>query len=150
MTSEDNPRVVVPPPLMLATFVGVGLLVDGGPIATGFVLAASLVIGLIGFGLITSSLGLFFRSKTRPEPWRPASFLVAAGPYRFSRNPMYLGMVFIGMAVALALSSFAATALALLAALILDRFVIRREEAYLTRRFGKQYQAYLERVRRWL
>ena len=150
MTTEDNPRVFVPPPLMLATFVGIGLLIDGGPLATDFVMAIALALGLAGLGLVASSLGLFFRGKTRPEPWRGASLLVAAGPYRFTRNPMYLGMILIGLAVALALSSVAACLLSILAALIIDRIVIRREEAYLTRRFGKNYDAYRERVRRWL
>jgi protein-S-isoprenylcysteine O-methyltransferase Ste14 len=150
MTSKDNPRVFVPPPLMLAAFVVVGLLIDGGPMATGLVLAAAMIVGLAGLGLIASALGLFFRSKTRPEPWRGASFLVAAGPYRFTRNPMYLGMILIGLAVALAFSSIAAALLSLLAAPIVDRIVIRREEAYLTRRFGEDYRAYREKVRRWL
>ena len=150
MTNEDNPRVFVPPPLMLAAFVGVGLLIDGGPMATGLVLAAAMIVGLAGLGLIASALGLFFRSKTRPEPWRAASFLVAAGPYRFTRNPMYLGMTLVGLAAALASSSAAAALMTLLAALIVDRVVIRREEAYLTRRFGMDYQAYRDKVRRWL
>ena len=150
MTSEDNPRVFVPPPLILAAFVGVGLLIDGGPVATSPVLAVALILGLAGLGLIASALGLFFQSKTRPEPWRGSGFLVAAGPYRFTRNPMYLGMILVALAVALAFSSVAAALLTLLAALIVDRVVIRREEAYLTRRFGKDYLAYREKVRRWL
>ena len=150
MTSEDNPRVFVPPPLMLAASVGAGLLIDGGPMATGLVLATAVIVGVAGLGLIASALGLFFRSETRPEPWQPARFLVAAGPYRYTRNPMYLGMIIVGLAVALAFSSIAAALLSLLAALIVDRIVIRREEAYLARRFGKDYQAYREKVRRWL
>ena len=150
MTSEDNPRVFVPPPLMLAAFVGVGLLIDEGPMAAGLVLAVALTLWFAGLGLIASALGLFFQSKTRPEPWRGSSFLVAAGPYRFTRNPMYLGMMLVALAAALALSSMAAAALTLVSALIVDRVVIRREEAYLTRRFGKDYQAYRQQVRRWL
>lgn len=150
MTGEDSPRIFLPPPLMLAAFVGVGLLIDGGQMATGLALAVAMIVGLAGLGLIASALGLFFRSKTRPEPWRGASFLVAAGPYRFTRNPMYLGMILVGLAVALAFSSVAAAILTLLAALIVDRIVIRREEAYLTRHFGDEYRAYIGRVRRWL
>ncbi|QNN65616.1 isoprenylcysteine carboxylmethyltransferase family protein [Sphingomonas rhizophila] len=135
---------------MLAVFVGVGLLIDGGPIASGIVLAVAILMALAGVGLIISALGLFFRSKTRAEPWRGARLLVAAGPYRFTRNPMYLGMVVVGLAAALGLSSFGAAVGALLAGLIVDRIVIRREEAYLTRRFGDDYRAYLDQVRRWL
>ena len=136
MTGEDSPRVFVPPPMMLAAFVSVGLLTDGGPMVSGPALAAAIIIGFAGLGLIASALGLFFRSKTRPEPWRGASFLVAAGPYRLTRNPMYLGMTLVGLTVALAFSSAAGALLALLAAVIVDRVVIRREEAALQRRFG--------------
>lgn len=150
MTAEDNPRVFVPPPLVLSAFVGVGLLIDGGPMEASLVLAVAMIAGLAVLGLIASALGMFFRSKTRPEPWRGASFLVAAGPSRFTRNPMYLGMVLVGLATALAFSSAAAAILALQAALIVDRIVIRREEAYLMRHFGDEYRAYIGRVRRWL
>ena len=148
--SDDNPRVFVPPPLMLAGLVGAGLAIDGGPIAGGIVLVASFVAGLAGLGLIAAALGLFRQKQARAEPWREASVLVAAGPYRFTRNPMYLGMTLVGMAVAIGFTSPAAALFALLGALIVDRFVIAREEAYLCRRFGDEYRAYRARVRRWL
>ena len=150
MTAEDNPRVFVPPPLMLAAFVGLGLLVDRGPRAAGATLLVASALGLVGLGLIIAALGLFHRRKTRPEPWRAASSLVAAGPYRHTRNPMYLGMTLVGLAVALAFASVPAALLTLLAALIVDRAVIQREEAYLQRRFGADYDAYRQQVRRWL
>ena len=109
---------------MLAAFVAVGLLIDCGPMATGIAMAAAVLIGLVGLAFVTAALGLFFRSKTRPEPWRPASFLVVAGPYRFTRNPMYLGMTLVGLAVAIAFASLPAAVLTILAAFIVDRAVI--------------------------
>ena len=150
MSPQDNPPVFVPPPLMIAIFVGFGLLIDRGPRATGAALFAAIALGLVGFGLITAALGLFHHRKTRPEPWRPASSLVAAGPYRYTRNPMYLGMTLVGLAVALAFASVPAALLTLLTALIVDRAVIRREDAYLQRRFGADYDSYRQQVRRWL
>ena len=150
MTGEDNPRVIVPPPLMFATLVGVGLLIDGGPRGGALALAAAALLVVVGIGLIITALGLFFRRGTRPEPWRPASVLVAAGPYRHTRNPIYLGLTLIGLALALAFTSVAAALLTALAAIIIDRTVITREEAYLDRRFGDGYRRYCEAVRRWL
>ena len=150
MTGEDNPRVLAPPPLMFGALAGAGLLIDGGPLASGLAMLAALALGATGISLIGAALGLFFRNRTRPEPWRPASVLVAAGPYRYTRNPMYLGMSFIGLAIALAFTSVAAALLTILAAWIVDRAVIAREEAYLERRFGSDYRRYRERIRRWL
>lgn len=150
MTSDDNPRVFVPPPLVFAALVGAGLLIDGGPLAIGLPLLAAIVLAVTGFGLIAAALGLFAKSKTRAEPWRPASALVASGLYRHTRNPMYLGMVLVSFGAALAFTSAAGMLLTILAALILDRTVIAREEAYLERRFGADYREYCERVRRWL
>ena len=150
MTSEDSPRVFVPPPLTFAALVGVGLLIDGGPLAVGLPMVAAIVLAATGFGLTAAALGLFAKSKTRAEPWRPASALVASGLYRRTRNPMYLGMALVSFGAALAFTSMAAILLTILAALILDRTVIAREEAYLERRFGADYREYRKRVRRWL
>ncbi len=101
-------------------------------------------------GLILTALGLFRTSKTRPEPWQPASTLVRDGIYRITRNPMYLGMGLVSLGIALAFSSLAASVLALVAAAAIDRWIITREEAYLTRRFGEDYLTYTRHVRRWL
>ena len=150
MTGEDSPRVFVPPPLMYAAFIGLGLLIEREPLASGLRLVAAIIAAMFGGALIISALGLFFRRRTRPEPWRPASSLVIAGPYRRTRNPMYLGLTLVGFAVALAFGSLAVGLLMVLAATIVDRFVIRREETYLTRRFGETYRTYCRSVRRWL
>lgn len=63
---------------------------------------------------------------------------------------MYLGLTLVGLALALAFTSLVAALLTVLAAVIIDRTVITREEAYLMRRFGADYRRYCERVRRWL
>lgn len=150
MTDNDNPRVLIPPPLMFAALVGMGLFIDGGPPADSVLVIVAGSIGAVGLAFIVAALDLFFRSNTRPEPWRPASQLVSTGPYRLTRNPMYLGLTLIGLALALALTSVAAALLALLAAFIVDQFVIKREEAYLRRRFGDDYERYCGRVGRWI
>jgi protein-S-isoprenylcysteine O-methyltransferase Ste14 len=75
---------------------------------------------------------------------------VQRGPYRFSRNPLYLSMILLCVAVA-ALGNTAWIMLALIPALVvLQRGVIDREEAYLDRKFGAEYRAYRARVRRWI
>ena len=149
MTADDNPRVLVPPPLIFAVLLGVGLFVDRNSIGRGVQLIAG-VLAMAGLGLIGTALGMFGRSKTRPEPWQPASALVTSGVYSFTRNPMYLGMAALSLAVALFFGSLPAMLFAVLAAIIVDRTVITREEAYLVRRFGGDYLRYRNKVRRWL
>lgn len=150
MTGNDNPRVFVPPPLIFAGLVALGLFLDGEALAFGSIQIIGALLGVAGLVLIAMALGLFRRSKTRPEPWQPSTALVSGGIYRLTRNPMYLGMAMISLGVALAFSSLAASVLAIVAAVIIDRTVIMREEAYLMRRFGQDYARYASGVRRWL
>lgn len=146
----DTPRVLVPPPLIFGGPLVAGLTIDmhlhefGIPQGLGILFFAGALV-LVGAGL-----NLFRRERTRPEPWQPASALVVSGIYRFTRNPMYLGMALAALAVATFCQSFSGVALTLVAAAIIDRFVIRREEAYLQRRFGNEHQSYKQQVRRWL
>lgn len=149
-TDQDNPRVFIPPPLIFATLLGLGLWVDGQPIAIGPVQATGVAVTLAGLGLIFTALGLFRSRGTRPEPWQPANTLVGDGLYRVTRNPMYLGMALLALGVALILRSIAGSALTAIALIVIDRAVVPREEAYLLRRFGTAYADYRQRVRRWL
>ena len=150
MTSEDNPRVFLPPPLIFGGLLALGLFLDSGPLRLGSVSMVGMVMGAGGIVLIVIALGLFRSSKTRAEPWQPASSLVSRGIYRFTRNPMYLGMAMLSLGLAMVFTSITGAVLTLAALIIIDLVVVRREEAYLTRRFGQDYIAYMASVRRWL
>ena len=144
----------MPPPLLFAAALGAGFLIDGTPLGTRTAGHPSQWIGgavaLAGAVLVVATLGLFRRFRTRPEPWQPADALIATGLYRFSRNPMYLGMALLSAGIAILLESAAAAVLVAIVTVIIDRFVIEREEAYLARRFADAYAAYRQQVRRWL
>lgn len=146
----DNPRVFVPPPLIFAGLLLIGLLVDRSKQTDALMQVAGVATGLTGLALIAVALGLFRSSKTRPEPWQPSSALVVSGIYRRTRNPMYLGMALLSLGIALFFASLPATILTLIAAIVVDHTVIVREEAYLLRRFGEEYIDYRRGVRRWL
>ncbi|HLP30140.1 MAG TPA: isoprenylcysteine carboxylmethyltransferase family protein [Geothrix sp.] len=104
------------------------------------------VAGVLGaWGLLT-----FRRMGTTPEPNGVASSLLTSGPFRFTRNPLYLALSATLAAFGLLLDSAWVLLLAALLALLLDRFVIQREEARLRTQFGDTYHAYARRVRRWL
>ncbi len=148
--SNDNPRVFIPPPFVFGGALTAGLFIDSSALRYGLTQCLGLLLLLTGVGLIVAALGLFRTSKTRQEPWQPASALVRGGIYRITRNPMYLGMGLAALGVALTFSSLAGSVLTFVAVVVIDRVVIKREEAYLTRRFGRDYTDYTRSVRRWL
>lgn len=127
MTIPDNPRVVVPPPLLFTGLLARGLIINSGPRASGAMHFAAIALGLAGLTVIALALNLFRTSKTRPEPWQPASTLVSGGIYRITRNPMYLGMATVSLSVAMFFTSLPAVFLTMLAVMVIDRTVIKRD-----------------------
>lgn len=103
-----------------------------------------------GIALALSAARLFVRAGTPLEPWASPTALVAAGPYRFTRNPMYLGLALSLFGLALCLGS--ATPLLVIPAFVWVITVrhIRPEESRLTALFGGDFTAYKARVRRWI
>jgi protein-S-isoprenylcysteine O-methyltransferase Ste14 len=110
--------------------------------------------GLIGGGLWLaldgSAMLRFRRARTSIVPMRPTTALVTSGPYRITRNPMYAGMAFLYVALALSLGVIWALAFLPLVLFTVDRLVIAREERYLEAKFGEQYREYKTSARRWL
>lgn len=102
------------------------------------------------FGLGLWSLVLFRRSGQSANPWRPTSRIVERGPFRLTRNPMYLQLVLICVGLSILLGNWWLLLLTPVVAWTLQRFAIRPEEAYLERKFGDEYRAYKRRVRRWI
>ncbi len=111
---------------------------------------AGVAIALIGlfFGLLGNAK---FRSLGVPvKPNLPASQLVTGGIYRITRNPMYVGFVLALLGIGTAAGSIPMVLSAVPMFLYLHGYVIRREEKYLGRRFGAEYEVYRQKVRRWL
>ena len=104
----------------------------------------------LGAALPAAGAALFRRRRTSVLPHRPTSALVTSGPYRLTRNPMYVGFTLAHAGLALRQGSTWALLGLVPALAAVDRLVIAREERYLTRAFGEPYRAYTARVRRWL
>jgi len=105
---------------------------------------------LAGISFIGLSLREMRRARTNVSPYKPTEALVEAGPYRLSRNPIYVGFALIHAGVGL-LTGAAWALVSLVPAVAVIRFgVIDREERYLRRRLGRPYEEYAARVRRWL
>ncbi len=113
-------------------------------------LILGMVFGAGGMALLITCWGLFKTRGTSIRPDHPATALIIAGPYRYSRNPIYVGLLllYVALALLLAIGWFYVFLPGIVA--YLRFFVIPREEAYLLRRFGEEYEAYTHRVGRWL
>ena len=105
---------------------------------------------LLGSGICLVGLIQFRRQRTTIRPFHHSDALVRTGVYRFSRNPMYLGMVLAMLGVAINAGSLSALAVPPLFAVALYWGFIEREETALSERFGEEYTNYCRRVRRWL
>ncbi|MGI8858613.1 MAG: methyltransferase family protein [Rubrobacteraceae bacterium] len=151
----DNPGVVAPPPFIYAGTLAAGLLLNRlRPIRLPLPRGLSRVLGLLmtAGGLVFGLWGVreMRRAETNLDPRKPTTAIVDAGPYQFSRNPLYVGMTLMYCGI----SAFANALLPFLmlpsVLAVMRNGVIEREELYLEEKFGEEYLAYKARVRRWV
>ncbi|MET4683765.1 methyltransferase family protein [Brevundimonas faecalis] len=156
MSKPDHPGVIAPPPLIYLAFLlagfGIGRLIGEPSFGLDVGVRRGLAFALVIGGLLLDGIaaGTFRRLGTPPEPWKPTTALATGGLYRYSRNPIYVGFAVTFVGFALAMDSPLALAMLLPCLIVIDRFVIAREEGYLAAKFGAEYQAYKGKVRRWL
>jgi protein-S-isoprenylcysteine O-methyltransferase Ste14 len=148
-------RVPVPWVFVLAYLAGAGLefLLPVRAVSPSLDRAAAIagtIVFLGGGALAGWCLVLFRRSKTTTTPGETSSALVIAGPYRKSRNPMYVSLTLLYLGEMGILGQLWPLLPLLLVLLYLDRIVIPIEEARLAERFGEAYERYAASVRRWL
>ncbi len=152
--NKDNPGVVAPPPLIYAGALAAGLLANalypvrllprGVSRALGWpMVVAGLAIAFLGFREMK-------RAETNVEPYKPTTAIVAAGPYRHTRNPIYVGMTLMYAGISARANALPAALLLPAVLAVMRRGVIEREERYLERKFGEEYLDYKRRVRRWI
>jgi protein-S-isoprenylcysteine O-methyltransferase Ste14 len=110
----------------------------------------ALVMIVAGLAISYSVMRVFARAGTSVVPYRPTTCLVTGGPYRYSRNPDYVGQTMLYIGIAVAANSWWPLLLLPLVLLVVHYGVIRREERYLEREFGREYRVYAATVPRWL
>jgi protein-S-isoprenylcysteine O-methyltransferase Ste14 len=155
--AQDSARVIAPPPLIGLGALLIGLALDWIlpahvvtavlPLWTRLVLGGVLVVG--GFALMQSAKRAFQQLGTEVKPWLPSTQIVASGPYRRMRNPMYVAGVLIIAGLAIALASDWILVMLVPTAVVLHYGVVLREERYLERKFGDAYRQYREAVPRY-
>lgn len=149
----DSANVIAPPlPLYLGTLL-LGLSMHWAtplPLATAIHPALGLVLIAAGSAGLRWAFVTMRRAETTASPNRPANRLITAGPFRFSRNPIYVAMTGAYLGVALLANTVWPLLLLIPLLLVMQFGVIRREERYLATRFGEDYTAYRASARRWL
>lgn len=157
MTATTNGLDLKVPPAALMVMVAAFMWLAASAVPVfDFALPAPLAVPASAFalGVLTCLAGVasFRRAKTTVNPMKPDSMsvLVVSGIYKCSRNPMYLGFLLILLGWALFLSNALAFPLLLAFVEYINRFQIRHEERALISHFGKDYEVYRARVRRWL
>jgi protein-S-isoprenylcysteine O-methyltransferase Ste14 len=108
------------------------------------------VLVLAGLGLIAWSFVIMRAYGEHPEPGHPTKTLVESGPFKRTRNPIYVGFLLIAAGLAVVFNALAVLIAAFVGAIALTVLVIRREEAYLILVFGEAYTGYMSRTHRWL
>jgi protein-S-isoprenylcysteine O-methyltransferase Ste14 len=150
----DQAGVLFPPPLLYVSAFALGLVVQHlypvSLLPNEVFAVPAIVCVMVSVALMAWCVRTFRLAKTSLIPVKPTTALVTDGPFRFSRNPMYLGLTLLYLGIALWLNAFWVVVMLLPLLLIVQSYVIVREERYLERRFGKKYLQYKGRVRRWL
>jgi protein-S-isoprenylcysteine O-methyltransferase Ste14 len=151
---QDSPGIRVPPPLIYLLPLASGLLLDRRLHIPFLPRRVARIIGwpLVGGGVALA--GWSFRTmraaETTIRPDKPVSKLIQDGPFRYSRNPLYLSDAMLYAGIAVLRNSLWAILLLPLGVYVIQREVIGREERYLERTFGEEYLDYKARVRRWV
>ena len=151
---KDGPGVIAPPPVIYLGCLLLGLVAD---YFSPFALLSQTLQYVIGIALIAVASLIaaltfvaFHRARTSPDPYKADTALVTTGPFRYSRNPLYLAAAILYLGVAITVDSVWMV-LALVPALgLINAGVIAREELYLEAKFGDDYTGYKAAVRRWI
>jgi protein-S-isoprenylcysteine O-methyltransferase Ste14 len=154
MNPDNGGPGALPPPVIYVAALLAGLAlnylwpVSFPPARWGYSIGTVLVIASV---FIVFPVFLRFRRAGTPfDVRKPATALITDGPNRFSRNPGYVALTLLYLGVALLVSSLWALLLVVPALLVMDRWIVRREERHLEERFGEQYLRYKRTVRRWV
>jgi len=151
---HDHAHVIAPPPLIYAGGLLLGFFLHR---AWPFAFLPDDVARWIGLAFVALFFVLAFPAVllmrgagTSLRPDEPTKVLITAGPFRYTRNPIYLSFASLYIGTSLVLNALWPLVLLPIVLVVMDRAVIAREEAYLERKFGETYRQYKARVRRWL
>jgi protein-S-isoprenylcysteine O-methyltransferase Ste14 len=151
----DSAGVRFPPPFVYLGALLLGLAAERFVTLRSFgidwrlLVPTGALLFVAGAAIMLAAAGLFRRLGTNAPPSRPTTQIATTGPYRWSRNPMYLAMALVYAGLAIGFDGPIAFALLPFVLMTIQTQVIKREERYLEAKFGEEYRRYKARVRRW-
>jgi protein-S-isoprenylcysteine O-methyltransferase Ste14 len=151
---RDNPGVIVLPPFLYGgAFVVAVVLHWLWPLpilSRAETLWPGIVIFVLGIAIGIPARRAMAAAGTNVNPMQPTTAIVATGPFRFTRNPLYVGLTLFTIGLTLVVDTWWGIVLLVPVLIVMHFGVIRREERYLERKFGAAYREYRARVRRYL
>jgi protein-S-isoprenylcysteine O-methyltransferase Ste14 len=153
MISSEPPKRPLPPTYFLVALLAMAalhLFAPGARVIASLWRLAGLALVAVGLGLNVWADGLFKKHRTEVKPFRDSSALVVEGPFRFSRNPMYAGMLAVLAGAAVLAGTLTPFFVVIGMGWLLTAHFVIPEERDMEAQFGEPYRAYKTRVRRWL
>ena len=156
LPNEGGAQVRFPPPLVFLGAILLGVVVQrmAVPLSLLFAPALRVTAGVLilacGVSLVVSARILFKRTGQSPIPWKSTPELIFHGPYRFTRNPMYVGVTLFLLGLGLTVNNLWISLFAAPALLAVHFIAVLPEERYLSEKFGESYRSFLAQVRRYV
>ena len=153
---EDNPGIYIPPPVIFAVifivafFIQKIIPIDDSLFQKDATKTVGILFFLIALYLLVKGVWKFIETGNTLITIQPASSLQSSGIYKFTRNPMYFGLIGLYLALTCSIGNWWHIIFLPILILIIQEYVIKREEKYLARKFGQQYLDYKKKVRRWM
>ncbi len=152
--SEDNPGVKFPPPAIFLISILIGLGIHRyfpiAVVASALSTPLGAMLSIVAAGIALLGFRELGRHETTVRPDAAASSIVKTGPYRFTRNPLYVALSTLQLGIGLWTNNLWIVLMLIPAWILMTTQVIAREEAYLERAFGDEYLSYKRSVRRWI
>ncbi len=143
-------KITFPPIILLASFVLQIVLLFSFPISIDLSSLLGLILVISGISLVFVSFRFMRKMKTTFIPDATPEVLISSGPFRFSRNPIYLGMLTFLVGVAFLMSSLSAIIISFVFGVIINFTWISHEEKKLKELFSEDWETYSSKVRRWI
>ena len=152
--ASSGPGIRIPPPVIYVAALAIGFVLNYlwplSPLSGSSRYVIGSVVPLVGGLIMPLVLRRFRRAGTTFDVRKPASALITEGPYRFSRNPSYVSLTLLYLGIGILLNNGWILILVAPVFLVMDLWVVRREERHLEAKFGEEFLRYKATVRRWL